>query len=77
MTIYTDIMVFCMIWMVLLFVVLPLGISVDPNPQVGNAKSAPSNPKIGKKLLIVTLVTIPVYALLKWLIASGLLQRFI
>lgn len=74
MTIYTDIMVFSMIWMILLFVILPIGVSVDSSPQPGNVKSAPSHPNIRKKLLIVTAVTIPVFLILKWLIESGVLQ---
>ncbi len=57
-----------MIWWVVLFLVLPVGVKMDKNPQTGNASSAPRNANIPQKLMATTLLSIPVFFLTKWAI---------
>ena len=57
MGIMSGILVFVMIWMVVLFMVLPWKVSVPEQAQEGHASSAPQNSYIPQKLLITTLIT--------------------
>ena len=72
MNIYSMILVYSMIWWVVLFMVLPIGVKTDPTPQVGTASSAPSNAKISQKLIATTLLSFPVFFLIKWAIESNI-----
>lgn len=56
-TVMTSIVVYFIIWWVVLFIVLPIGIKQDPAPIIGNDTGAPKNPNIKQKLLSVTLIT--------------------
>lgn len=65
----SGLVVFLLTWWVMLFCVLPWGNHPDPNPAVANVKSAPANPRILKKFLITTLLSLGV-----WLIIYGLIE---
>jgi len=58
-----------MIWVVILFMVLPWGVRVPDKIEPGHADSAPENPQIGLKLLVTTVIS----ALL-WVVASLILK---
>ena len=45
-------------WWLVLFMVLPWGAEREENPQIGNAVSAPARPRLRRKLLITSLLTI-------------------
>lgn len=72
MNIYSMILVYSMIWWIVLFIVLPIGVQVDQDQQVGLASSAPRHAKIREKLIATTLVSLPVFFLVKWAIESNL-----
>ncbi|MBX3487457.1 MAG: DUF1467 family protein [Candidatus Paracaedibacteraceae bacterium] len=74
MGLYTGFVTFSVIWLVLLFVVLPVGLHIPEHTEQGMATSAPSNPMIKKKFLIVTLLTIPVFFIAKWMIETNVLN---
>jgi predicted secreted protein len=60
MTIVSGIVIYCIMWFVVLFTVLPWGVRTqDEEGEVepGTAESAPINPNIWRKLLITSLVT--------------------
>lgn len=57
MTISTGIVLYVMIWVVVLFLVLPWGVRVPDKVQPGHAESAPENPRIGLKFLITSLIS--------------------
>lgn len=61
-----------MIWWIVLFILLPIGVHVDPNCQVGHASSAPRQAKIPEKLIATTLLSIPIFFLVKWGIDSNI-----
>lgn len=53
----TIIITFVMLWWLIFFMALPIGVERDENPQVGNAISAPKNPMLLKKVVITTIIT--------------------
>lgn len=73
MSLYTGFITFSVIWWTVLFMVLPIGISIPQNSEKGMASSAPSNPMIKKKLMIVTGLSVPLFFLAKWLIDTNML----
>lgn len=68
MDIITGIFTYILIWWVVIFMVLPWGNKPLDNPEIGHAPSAPANPQIKKKLLITTLISFVLTALLAFVI---------
>lgn len=56
MSLMSGIVVYFCIWWVVLFAVLPWGIHVSQNTDLGHAASAPSNPRLGLKFFLTTLI---------------------
>lgn len=69
MTLSTGIIVYVMIWVVVLFLVLPWGVRIPTKIEQGHANSAPETPHIGLKLLMTSALSAFV-----WIIAFLLLQ---
>lgn len=69
MTFTTGPMVYVMIWVVVLFIVLPWGVSIPDKIEKGHATSAPSNPHMGIKLLVTS-----VLSFLVWIVAYLILK---
>lgn len=65
-----GLIVYVMIWVVLLFMVLPWGIRIPDDAHPGHASSAPENPHIGLKLLITS-----VLSGLLWIVAYLILRK--
>lgn len=65
----TGIVVYAMIWVVMLFLVLPWGVRLPERIGSGHATSAPENPYIGLKLLVTSILS----ALL-WVVAYLILR---
>ncbi len=59
-----------MIWVVLLFMILPWGVRVAENPEPGHATSAPERPQMALKFFITTVIS----AFL-WVIAHLILTK--
>ena len=57
MAIFTHVLIFILIWWILFFIFLPIKIKVPQNNQIGNAKSAPSNPYLLIKFISTSLVS--------------------
>lgn len=70
MGIMSGVVVYIVIWVVMLFMVLPFGVKVIENPEVGHASSAPENPRIGMKFLVTSLISIPLWFVAYYLITS-------
>lgn len=64
-----GIIVYVMIWVVVLFLVLPWGVRIPDRVESGHADSAPETPYIGLKLLITSvlsaLLSVVAYLVLK------------
>ncbi len=73
-----SIIVYVMIWWIIFFSLLPVGI--QSNKEVFKEKiggmdpGAPKNPKIGKKFLITTLITTIIFAVIYYLVEIDLLN---
>ena len=73
-----SIIIFVMIWWIIFFSVLPIGIR--SNKEVFKEKiggmdpGAPKNPKIRKKFLITTLITSIIFAVIYYLVETDLLN---
>lgn len=52
-----GIIVYVMIWVVVLFLVLPWGVHIPDRVEFGHADSAPETPYIGLKLLITSVLS--------------------
>jgi len=74
MGVMSGILVYVIIWVVVLFMVLPFGVHVPENPEVGHATSAPENPRIGLKFLITSLISMPLWGLAYYFITCDWLS---
>lgn len=57
----TGIMVYLVVWWIMLFAVLPLGVRRVENPGPGQDRGAPENPQILRKVVITSLVAAVVW----------------
>ena len=73
-----SIIVYVMIWWIIFFSLLPVGIQsnkeVFKEKMGGMDPGAPKNPKIGKKFLITTLITTIIFAVIYYLVEIDLLN---
>ena len=73
-----SIIVYVMIWWIIFFSVLPIGISSNKEvfkDKIGGVDpGAPKNPKIGKKFLLTTLITTIIFSVIYYLVSIDLLN---
>ena len=77
MTITSMIVLFAVIWFMALLMALPMRMKSQEQAGErveGTPSSAPVDPKLGKKMLWVTVVTFLVWAPICWVIASGMIS---
>ena len=74
MTIVTAIFIYFLIWWVMLFTVLPFGITRNREEGKGYDAGAPAHPNLKKKLLINTLVSAVVLGIIQLLVVTGVLD---
>ena len=73
-----SIIIYVMIWWIIFFSVLPIGIR--SNKEIFKEKiegidpGAPKNPRIGKKFLITTLITTIIFVVICYLVKFDLLN---
>ena len=78
MSITGSIIVYVMIWWIIFFSVLPIGI--QSNKEIykekigGNDPGAPKNPRIVQKFLLTTLITSIIFAVIYYLVRIDLLN---
>ena len=83
MSITGSIIIFVMIWWIVFFSVLPIGVQskkeVFKDKIGGLDPGAPKNPKIGKKFLITTIITSTLFIIIYYIVDLGLfnLRNFI
>lgn len=69
----TATVVFIIIWWIMLFMVLPWGVSRTKNPEAGHDHGAPARPMLVRKLLITTGITIMLFGILYAVIDAEIL----
>ena len=57
MAVFTHVLIFILIWWILFFIILPIKVKVLKNNQIGNAKSAPSNPHLLIKFIATSIIS--------------------
>tara|TARA_B110000444_G_C18400365_1_gene393375 strand:- start:308 stop:562 length:255 start_codon:yes stop_codon:yes gene_type:complete len=73
-----SIIVYVLIWWIIFFSILPIGI--QSNKEVfrdsieGTDPGAPKNPNIGKKFLVTTIITSIVFIVIYYLVNNGFLN---
>jgi predicted secreted protein len=68
---FTGLVVYFLIWWVVLFAVLPIGMHplADPDPASG-FRGVPEQPQLLRKVLITTLVAAVIWCAADWLVSS-------
>ncbi len=70
-----SIIVYVMIWWVVFFSILPIGIQsnkeIFKDSLEGSDPGAPKNPKIGKKFLITTIITSILFIMIYYIVELG------
>ena len=78
MSITGSIIIYVMIWWIIFFSVLPIGIQSNKEAfkeKIGGMDpGAPKNPRIGKKFLITTLITTIIFVVIYYLVNADLLN---
>ena len=73
-----SIIVYVLIWWIIFFSILPVGIQSNKEKFKekieGNDLGAPNNPKIGKKFFITTIITTIIFMVIYYLVKFDLLN---
>jgi predicted secreted protein len=76
---FTFFAIYFVVWWICLFVVLPFGVrnQVDVGEYVqGTERGAPERPMIWRRIAWTTLLSIPVTAILLWMLSAQWLQQY-
>ena len=76
MSLVSYIVVFLMIWMILFFISLPIGIRVSEDHEEGFANSAPDKTNLKIKVIISFLISFIPASLIYWVIEKKLFDNF-
>ncbi len=52
----TFLVIFVILWWLILFLILPIGVKKQESVEFGNDPGAPTNPMLKKKFLITTII---------------------
>ena len=54
----TFVVIFVILWWLILFLILPIGVKKEQSVEFGNDPGAPDNPMLKKKFLITTIIAL-------------------
>ena len=54
----TFFVIFVILWWLILFLILPIGVKKEKSVKFGNDPGAPNNPMLKKKFLITTIIAL-------------------
>lgn len=74
MSVLTAIFIYFLIWWVMLFTVLPLGVERHAEEGKGHDAGAPRRPDLRKKLAINTVLSALVLGAVWWMAENGIIQ---
>ena len=77
MSIVSTILVYLMIWMIVFFMSLPIGVNVSKESIPGNANSAPMKTNLKAKFFYSTIITLPLTYLVISLVENNFIVTFI
>ena len=58
MQIFTNFLIFIIIWWILFFIILPININVAQDSELGHSKSAPNKPFLLIKFIVTSILSI-------------------
>ena len=58
MQIFTNFLIFIIIWWILFFIILPININVSQDSELGHSKSAPNKPFLLIKFIVTSILSI-------------------
>ena len=68
---FTGPAAFVVIWWIVIFAVLPVGVR-PAQDEMGERAGAPANPNLGRKVIITTVVTVILWGVLYLVVSSNL-----
>ena len=71
------ILVHLMMWLIVFFMTLPLGVKISDQPEKGNANSAPIKTNLKLKFFLSFLIAFFPSIFTFWIVEQGFLQNFI
>jgi predicted secreted protein len=72
---FTGFVLFTMIWMLVFFISLPIGIAPESDPDAASGwRGAPKMPLVWRKVMLTTLVSVLLWGGAEYLIASDILS---
>ncbi len=74
MTWLTAIFTYFLIWWTALFIVLPIGVKRDENPEKGHDSGAPFKAKLKQKMIITTIISLFIWGVIVLLFETGFLN---
>ena len=77
MSVVSTVLVYLMIWMIVFFMSLPIGVTVSKESIPGNANSAPVKTNLKAKFFYSTFITLPLTYLVILLVESNFIVTFI
>ena len=77
MSVVSTILVYLMIWMIVFFMSLPIGVNVSKEFIPGNANSAPVKTNLKAKFICSTIITLPLAYLVITLVKNNFIVNFI
>ena len=70
----SGLLVYLLIWMTVLFTVLPWRNQPPRNPQIGTAASAPNKPNLGIKFVATTIISAFIWVVVYLMIDHGIID---
>jgi|GEM_PF-400314 len=77
MSLFEWIMIYSISWWMLLFMLLPFGVRLPETVEEGAYPSAPANGQIKKKMLISTVISFPISAIIGWIIYNRAIVQWL
>ena len=71
---FTGVMVYVILWWLVWFMMLPIGVKVPDEVEKGHATSAPSNPNLGIKCAATTLISGALWGVVYLVIAAEVIS---
>lgn len=71
MSAFDAMVIFAVLWWLVFFILLPVGVRVPEEQEAGHASSAPSMPRIKQKMLWTTLIALVLTAACYMIFAIG------
>jgi len=66
----TGIMVYVVVWWLVIFCVLPIGVTPANEGHLGHDAGAPANPRMGFKVLLTTGIATVIFGIIYFIIVS-------